>query len=205
MVGTTGQVGSLHRTVFHVNREVARALADAFLGAPAWRVSVLVGQGRAVLSTEPSWLGRAAVAAVTSWPEPPRDAPGELARFLLRIDVGTDPDDEAPPEPPPRVVRRVPNPTRMGRTRWPVHPLHDLTDVAQLLGTDLEHLDWYADRQGRQRAEPAGHLQLYRRRWLPRPGRAPRLLEVPTPRLRADVVLPLDLAAFFATVTSGRV
>ena len=242
MVGTTGQVGSSHRTVFHVNRDVARALADAFLGAPAWRVSVLVDRGRAVLSTEPSWLARAAVAAVTSWPEPPVDAPGELARFLLGVDVGPE-DEEARPEPLPRVVRRVPTPTRMGRTRWPVHPLHDLADVAELLGTDLEHLDWYADRQGRQRHEPAGHLQLYRRRWLPRPGRVPRLLEVPTPRLRAvqrllldrvlgpvpahpaahgfvpgrsavtgaaqhtgaDVVLTLDLAAFFATVTSGRV
>lgn len=143
----------------------------------------------------------------------------------------------------PRVVRWLPAHTRMGRTPWRVAPLDDLADVAELLATDLDHLAWYADRQGRQRAEPSGRLQLYRRHWRVRPGRVPRLLETPRPRLRtaqrvlldrvlapvpphpaahgfvtgrsavtgaqqhvgADVVLTMDLAAFFATVTSGRV
>jgi hypothetical protein len=186
--------------VFHVNREVARALADAFLGAPAWRVSVLVDRGRAVLSTEPSWLGRAAVAAVTSWPEPPVDAPGELARFLLGVDVGPE-DEEARPEPPPRVVRRVPTPTRMGRTRWPVHPLHDLADVAELLGTDLEHLDWYAEgmypaMQLDEECDSDGHVRRQGQDYYLKPMNCPMHNLVFDSRGRSYRELPLRLFEF---------
>ncbi|SDP22929.1 Reverse transcriptase (RNA-dependent DNA polymerase) [Klenkia soli] len=229
----------------------ARALSAAFLGAPHWTVDALVAHGRRALDPAPDWLAGVAAAAVEAWREPPRDAPREFARFLLAVRTqlaavppAYDDEEDLPPRPAePRVRAWLPAATAMGRTPWPVHPLHDLADVAELLGTDLDHLAWYADPQGRQRHEPAGHLQLYRRRWLARPGRVPRLLEVPTPRLRAvqrvlldavlapipahpaahgfvpgrsaltgarqhvgaDVVLTMDLAAFFATVTAGRV
>ncbi len=244
----------------------AQAVAEAFLGAQEWQVPDLVARGRLVLPSEPVWLGDLARAAVRGWRVAPLDAPAELGRFLLAVpgvfeplpvevdgEVDGEVDDdreEGDPEPPravrpgvPRVARRLPVPTRMGRTPWHVHPLHDLADVVELLGTDLDHLAWYADPRDRQRAEPSGRLQLYRRHWRTRPGRVPRLLETPTPRLRtaqrvlldrvlapipphpaahgfvvgrsaltgaeqhvgADVVLTMDLAAFFATVSSGRV
>ena len=179
----------------------ARALAAAFLGAPEWSADALADRGRLVLDPEPEWLPAVAAAAVAAYREPPRDAPRELAGFLLgvreelldarppRIDDGEEP---RPRPVEPRVRAWLPAPTRMGRARWPVHPLHDLADVAELLGTDLDHLAWYADPLGRQRTEPSGHLQLYRRRWLTRPGRVPRLLEVPTPRLRSVQRVLLD-------------
>ena len=201
-VGTTGPVDPRHRTI-HVKppgTRTARALVAAFLGSPEWSAPALVEQGRLVLDPVPDWLPAVAAAAVAAHREPPRDAPRELAGFLLGVreellDARPRLDDDGEPLPrpaEPRVRAWLPTATRMGRTRWPVHPLHDLADVAELLGTDLDHLSWYADPQGRQRTEPAGHLQLYRRRWLPRPGRVPRLLEVPTPRLRAVQRVLLD-------------
>lgn len=171
-----------------VARAVARAVAGAFLAEGPWRPSALRRRARGVLSAEPPWLAAAAVAAVTSWPVPPRDAAGELAEFLLGVpgvfDDDADADDDAGGRAALRVLRWLPVVPAMGPARWPVAPLHDVADVAALLGTDVGHLEWWADLQGRQRREPSGHLQLYRRRWLARPHRTPRLLEVPTPRLR---------------------
>ncbi len=157
----------------------ARALAHAFLADGAWTAPDLLARGRQVLDQEPEWLPGLAESAATAWRDAPRDAPGELTRYLLAVraeltappPVVTGPDDDdaepatEPPAPEPRVTRWVPAATRMGRTRWPVHPLDDLADVAELLATDLDHLSWYADPLDRQRREPAGHLHLYRRYW----------------------------------------
>ncbi|MEI4273532.1 reverse transcriptase family protein [Klenkia sp. LSe6-5] len=232
-------------------QRTARALATAFLADGPWTVEGLTARGRRALDPAPDWLPALVAAALAAWREPPRDSPGEFARYLraardaLPVEApGYDDEEDVPPAvPEPRVRAWLPTATRMGRTRWPVHPLHDLADVAELLSTDLDHLRWYADPLDRQRTEPSGHLQLYRRHWLTRPGRVPRLVEVPTPRLRrvqrvlldavlapvpphpaahgfvagrsaltgarqhvgADQVLTMDLAAFFATVRSGRV
>jgi hypothetical protein len=235
----------------------ARALAHAFLADGDWTAPALLDRGRQVLDREPAWLAGLAESAAAAWRAAPRDAPGEFTRYLVAVRAELtalpivvtgpdDEDDEPDPEPPvaePRVTRWVPATTRMGRTRWPVHPLPDLAAVADLVHTDLDHLSWYADPLDRQRREPAGHLHLYRRFWRARPGRAPRLVKVPTPRLRsvqrvlldtvlapipahpaahgfvpgrsvltsarqhvgAEVVLTMDLAAFFAGVGPGRV
>jgi hypothetical protein len=80
----------------------------------------------------------------------------------------------------------------MGPSRWPVPPLHGLDALADLLGTDPARLAWYADTAGMQRRAGAGPLHHYRYRWLERPGRVPRLLEVPLPGLRARQRLLLD-------------
>ncbi|WP_422390609.1 reverse transcriptase family protein [Arthrobacter sp. N1] len=118
----------------------------------------------------------------------------------------------------------------------------DLTWLARELRLTPGDLDWFADtRQRNRRAVPV--LQHYRYSWRQRPGRVPRLLEVPGPRLRivqrrlldrilaplplhpaahgfvrgrsaltgaalhtgADVVISLDLTAFFAHVVPGRI
>ncbi|MEJ7703088.1 MAG: hypothetical protein WKF47_05275 [Geodermatophilaceae bacterium] len=54
--------------------------------------------------------------------------------------------------------------------------------LADLLDLRLGHLLWYADAAGMQRRTAGQSLRLYRYRWLQRPGRPPRLLEIPTPR-----------------------
>ncbi len=80
----------------------------------------------------------------------------------------------------------------MGVTRWPVPQIDDLASLATLLGLPLEQLTWAADVQGLQRRTPAGRLHLYRYRWITRPSAVPRLLEAPTPLLRAVLRRALD-------------
>ncbi|MBA2390345.1 MAG: RNA-directed DNA polymerase [Geodermatophilaceae bacterium] len=131
----------------------------------------------------------------------------------------------------------------MAGSRWPVATVDDLADLAGLLDLSMGHLGWYADPAGMQRRNRVPALQLYRYRWLDRPGRAPRLLEVLKPRLRraqrmlldrivglvpahaaahgfvagrsartgaaphvgTDVVIGLDLAGFFGSVSAHRI
>ncbi|NQX26457.1 RNA-directed DNA polymerase [Microbacteriaceae bacterium VKM Ac-2854] len=64
------------------------------------------------------------------------------------------------------------------------HP-GSLAELAALLELTPGELDWFADTQLRQRRAPDGPLQHYRYEWRERPGRLPRLLEVPGRRLRA--------------------
>lgn len=73
---------------------------------------------------------------------------------------------------------------RMATPPWPVPVLGTEAALADLLRVDLPVLLWLADprRMLRRRSDP--DVQPYRYRWLERPGRAPRLLEIPGPLLR---------------------
>lgn len=73
----------------------------------------------------------------------------------------------------------------MGAPKWPVPQVDDVADLAALLELPLEHLTWAADLRGLQRRTPPGPLHLYRHRWIERPNSLPRLIESPTPLLRA--------------------
>lgn len=68
---------------------------------------------------------------------------------------------------------------------WQVPPIDDLPALADLLRLPLGQLLWVADAKGLQRRRPPGPLHVYRYHWVDRPGRVPRLLEAPTPLLRA--------------------
>jgi RNA-directed DNA polymerase len=57
-------------------------------------------------------------------------------------------------------------------------------DLAAWLGVSAGALDWLADVQNRRRAADAEPLRHYRYSWRPRPGRTPRLIEIPKPRLK---------------------
>ncbi|MEJ5946354.1 reverse transcriptase family protein [Pseudokineococcus basanitobsidens] len=224
---------------------VARALAGAFLAEDDWTPSALADVPVRVLGgRRRRWHEQLAEQVVATCPRPPRDAP----RYLTQVVHQAPPFDRAHRRAdrqghPLRVRRRPVVPTRAGGSPWPTAPLDDVADLARLLDLDVAHLDWMADVRHLQRRARPGPLHLYRHRWLERPGRTPRLLEVPTPRLRrvqrtvldavlaglpahpaahgfvpgrsvvtgarphvgADVVLRADLAAFFASVTAGRV
>ncbi|PRY68628.1 reverse transcriptase (RNA-dependent DNA polymerase) [Glaciihabitans tibetensis] len=70
--------------------------------------------------------------------------------------------------------------------------LDSLVDLAALLDLTQGELDWFADvRLWNRRARP-GRLHHYRYEWRQRPGRTPRLLEVPGQRLRAIQRTVLD-------------
>ena len=62
--------------------------------------------------------------------------------------------------------------------------LRGVGDLAGLLGLTIGELEWFADTRLWNRRHPSGPLQHHRYVWRARPGRTPRLLEVPGFRLR---------------------
>ena len=84
----------------------------------------------------------------------------------------------------PVVLRRFTSSTAMGPRRWPVPVVDDLAALASRLDLTLGELLWFADTRGFQRRDPRSALRHYRYAWVERPGRVPRLLEAPRPRLK---------------------
>lgn len=64
---------------------MAVALSDAFL-ATRWRRAALLDAGHAVLGTRPRWLGPVVTAVLRAYREAPRDRPRELAGFVAGIE-----------------------------------------------------------------------------------------------------------------------
>ncbi|MBK6874630.1 MAG: RNA-directed DNA polymerase [Kineosporiaceae bacterium] len=164
---------------------LARALAMAFLDGD-WEFDPLLDRAAQVLGGRRRWVRRLVKDLLAAFPRTPRDAPSALAGWIgahpSLIEAAARARDAARPL---RVAAIHPGHTEMGRRRWPVATLDDLADLAELLDLDQAHLAWFADQQHRARRAPDGPLHHYRRRWISRSGRTPRLLEVPLPRLRA--------------------
>jgi hypothetical protein len=76
-------------------------------------------------------------------------------------------------------------PRNVAAHSWQVPALATTAELAEWLEVKVNELDWFADRQGRGRAAPAGPLRHYTYRWLARPSRRFRLLEMPKRRLKA--------------------
>lgn len=160
---------------------VAAALAGAFLSGE-WTTEGLLSGGRAVLGRRPRWLRRTVTETLRIYPRPPTDRPRELASIVAGT-AGFQSDSAQRNRARLTSVHWPLVPTRMSPPRWPVARLDTLAELAALLELTPGQLDWYADTDSRQRRVTDGR-QLYRHAWLTRPGRAPRLLEIPTPRLR---------------------
>ncbi|GAA1824287.1 reverse transcriptase family protein [Microlunatus capsulatus] len=164
---------------------VARALAWAFLAAPAWTEPELRRSAWTTLGRRHRWVTPLVRLALVVHRTAPTGQPAELARLLAGTDELPAALHRAARRGAPVRVRVVPAvPARTASPRWPVPEVAGAPDLARLLGVPLEQLDWLADAQGRQRRTPAGPLHLYRYRWVERPGAVPRLLEAPTPLLR---------------------
>ncbi len=165
---------------------IARALSWGFLAAPQWNRASLVWTGAEVLGHRHRWLPGVVGSVLAAYHRPPTDRPDELAQFLLRATPMPELIGEAiGKRRPVRVQTVITVPGAMGRRRWPVPALDDLGDLAALVDVPLEQLDWVADLKGLQRRTAPGPMHLYRYRWISRPGAVPRLLESPTPLLRA--------------------
>lgn len=165
-----------------LRRQVAEALAQAFLTG-TWHVRTLMARGDDVLDAGGPWLRALAFEVVQRWPEAPVDQPAALSRAI-----------EAHPAFReawrrgwiPRRVARVPllAPV-MAEPRWPVPVLSTPGDVARWLNLPGDTLDWFSDRRGLERVAKDEALRHYRRRWVARGARLPRLLESPKERLKA--------------------
>ena len=172
---------------------LARALAWGFLAAPEWSEPALVSAGQITLGRRHRWLPRVVRPVLSAYRSAPLDRPSELVGFLL---LGTPLPEVAArarqQRRPLRVQTVATVPGQMGVRRWPVPEIDDLVGLATLLELPLDQLLWAADVQGLQRRTPPGPLHLYHHRWVARPGAVPRLLESPTPLLRAVLRRVLD-------------
>lgn len=164
---------------------VARAVADALLAEDDWTPEGLVRAAARVVGSRRRWLPSLAAEVLAECPRPPRDAPRHLGSVVAAAPSFVRADQRGRRRGHPLRVRSRPVAgTRAGGSRWRTAPLDDVAGLARLVELDVGHLDWMADVRGLQRRARPGPLHLHRYRWLERPGRAPRLLEVPAPRLR---------------------
>ena len=190
-MGESGWLGVVMR--IDPDEGIARGLAWALLAAAEWDKAALTSALGHALGRRHRWIPKVVTEVLAAYPRAPIDRPHELTRFLR---TGTSlVHSLARARRQGRAVRlqHIPMVTgTMGLRHWPVPEIDDLGGLALLLELPLEQLIWAADTQGRQRATRSGPLHLYRHTWRPRPGAAPRLLESPTPLLRAVLRRVLD-------------
>ncbi|RFA19318.1 hypothetical protein B7R25_11850 [Subtercola boreus] len=124
---------------------------------------------------------------------PPQDAPRELAAIIRHSQPFLDAVGRAEARGRPLAVLRYPitaeapaqPPVAPGPTPATPGPIPATpAALAALLGVTPGELDWLADVRAYNRRARPGALHLYRYEWRLRPGRCPRLLEVPTERMR---------------------
>jgi RNA-directed DNA polymerase len=182
---------------------LAYLLAVAFLGVPVWQRDDLMEAGAAVLGARRRWLGSLVRAALSGYPRRPDGAPRELARWIRAQPVFTDAIGKAsargvPITPARYLVAEGPEeghqPLDGGLwTGAPASPgAGDLGWLARELRLTPGELDWFADTRSWNRRTPNPALRHYRYAWRSRPGRVPRLLEVPGIRLRTAQRRVLD-------------
>ncbi|NQX05318.1 RNA-directed DNA polymerase [Rathayibacter sp. VKM Ac-2856] len=164
----------------HGRDAVVEALAHAFLGAE-WTPDGLRAAAADSLGARRRWIGPLVTRVLVAFPHPPLDAPRELAQVVAGL----------LPERAQRVVAHLaPVAARALPSSSPVPAIDGRDDLARLLGLSPGQLDGFADLGQWHRRPPAGAprpgaVQNYDHVWRPRPGRTPRLLEVPRSRLRA--------------------
>lgn len=165
---------------------VATALAHAFLSADAWDKNGLMAAGAAALGARRRWLGPLAAEVLQAYHRPPLDAPRELAAFVAAAPAfWTAAERAAARGASLRIARYIAAPATARTTADPVPRLDGLSDLTELLELTPGELDWFADTKHWNRRARPGPLHHYRYQWRTRPGRVPRLLEIPGIRLRA--------------------
>ncbi|PPB49134.1 RNA-directed DNA polymerase [Arthrobacter pityocampae] len=171
---------------------LAFLLAHAFLAAPDWRREDLVAAGAALLGARRRWLGPLVRGVLAGYPRRPEGAPRELARWIAAQPALTDAVARAAargePVRPARYLPPAPEEQAFGDRSAPggveASGARDLAWLAREVRLTPGELDWFADTRHWNRRAGAPALHHYRYVWRARPGRAPRLLEIPGIRLR---------------------
>lgn len=169
--------------------EVARALADAFHAAPEWSAPSLLAAGSSVVGSRRAFVRVAVGGILESLPRPLPDSPRLLARLIADLPGFAASFRRGTQRTPVRIRSRAIAPTR---AVGPGPRVDTVVDLARLLGVTVGRLEWFADTQGWNRLAEEGPLHHYRYEWRVRPGRVPRLLEVPLDRLRTMQRIILD-------------
>ncbi|WP_208544608.1 reverse transcriptase family protein [Rathayibacter sp. VKM Ac-2759] len=169
---------------------LVEALAHAFLGAE-WTRDSLRAAAADSLGARRRWLGPLVTGVLVAFPHPPLDAPRELARCIAGL---------LPERAQPVVAHLAPVAARAVPSASPVPLIDGRDDLARLLAITPAQLDGFADLGGWNRRSAEGAVQHYDHVWRARPGRAPRLLEVPRSRLTAVQRSVLDEVVGLAPV-----
>lgn len=163
---------------------VATALSFAFLAAERWDRASLVDAGARVLGARRRWLGPLAGEVLAACPRRPADAPRQLTAMIEGSDaLGRATAAARARGAKIRVHSYLVTPAE-ARPAPPLPRLDTVADLSALLRLPLTQLEWLADTRGMNRRARPGALHHYRYEWVARPGRVPRLLEVPSDRLK---------------------
>jgi hypothetical protein len=164
---------------------LASGLAHALLASPAWAFDPLVDACGRAIGARPGWLWPLVDGVLDAYRRPPHDAPRELARWIGQSAAFLDALQNArESEQQIALVHLETTPARMAPTSTAVPSIAGLGELADFLEVTSGQLDWLTDTAHFNRRSPRGRLHHYSYDWLVRPGRSPRLLEVPTPRMR---------------------
>lgn len=166
----------------NLRRDVVESLARSFLSG-TWHVRSLMARGDTALGAGGDWLRELAFAVVQRWREAPVHQADLLAQFIsANAHFSAAWTAREIPRGEPRFVDFHP---AMGPRPWNVRALGTVGDVLAWLELEDSALSWLADRKGLERIAAAEPLRHYRRTWVARGARLPRLLEAPKPRLKA--------------------
>lgn len=163
---------------------LARAIGYGLLAAERWERRSLIAAASDVLGARRRWVPGLVDEVLAFYHRAPVDSPRELAVVVARTVAFSDAVERAAERRMPIPIRHYPvTPASARPGSLPLPRLDTLADLAALLGLDIGELEWFADARGWNRRAPE-RLQHYRHEWRTRPGRAPRLLEVPEQRMR---------------------
>jgi len=164
---------------------IAAALADAFLAAASWEKPLLIDAGAYVMGARRRWLAPLAGEVLGAFVRPPLDAPRLLTSVILQSTVFTEAVRKAEERRSPlRIHHHVLRPADSRETAGSLPGIRNIGELADLLDVDLGTLQWLADTKHWNRRARSQALHHYRYEWRARPGRVPRLLEIPEQRLR---------------------
>ncbi|WP_081709993.1 reverse transcriptase family protein [Arthrobacter sp. 35W] len=199
-VATTG-AATLARTPRTSPADLATALAHAFLGAESWSKAALVASAAGSLGARRRWLPPLAGHVLAAYHRPPADAPRELAAVVGQCDAFREAlAKSARQRKPIRLAHLVPVAGKARDSATDIPRIDTLAELAGRLELSTGELEWFADPGQWNRSARTPRLQHYRYEWRSRPGRVPRLLEIPGTRLRAiqrrilrDLLQPIPL------------
>jgi RNA-directed DNA polymerase len=163
---------------------IATALAHAYLAAEDWTADSLAEAGASALGLRRRFLGVLGREVVAELPRPPVGSARLLTAVIERSAAFEAGLAQAESRGVPLQVRHWALVPDRSAVRPPLPAIDTVADLADLLGISTGLLDRFADTKHLDRRAPDGSAGDYRYRWALRPGRTPRLLEIPGERLR---------------------
>ncbi len=164
---------------------IARGLADVLVSG-RWREDDLVAGGNRALGGGHRWLRPVVRRLLAATGEGPRPRAARVAAMLLD-DLGfrlACEEHELSLAPGPRPAPAM-WPAAGAPSSWAVPAIATPGALAGRLGLDPGALDWLADCQARERRALPGAGRRYDYRWMAKPSRSARLIEVPRPLLKS--------------------